>query len=270
MTESLGAIRDNNLSLFRGRFAEWLACIEYNSLKNKGNVLITIVNPDPTSKADLLHIIRRGNRCEAIPGPDIKCGGSTYVFNQWVKIVTNRFEIPMVDMDGILTTEEGLKILTVNQKNKFEELRQKFPNKKPMKSMWSNNDINRLMMDYLKYVSNGSTPANPKDVRFVASKESQEKIKENLRNQTNKPQSMATWDEFGGKAIKLKNIPGNYLNPITKLKFSNEEKITNSTQKKKLIKGKNISNGKITSKLISFGSDISNYLGYNSTSQEYH
>ena len=91
MAASIGAIRDNNLSLFRGKFAEWLACIEYNALRNKGNVIITIINPDTTSKADLLHIIKKGDKYEAIPGPDIKCGGSTYVFNQWKKIVNSRY-----------------------------------------------------------------------------------------------------------------------------------------------------------------------------------
>jgi len=107
MASSIGAIRDNNLSLFRGEFAEWLACIEYNALKNKGIVLITIINPDSTSKADLLHIIKKGNKYEAVPGPDIKCGRSSYVFNQWKKIVNSRYDIPMVDMDDVLTTEEN-------------------------------------------------------------------------------------------------------------------------------------------------------------------
>ncbi|WP_434794530.1 hypothetical protein TPDSL_15710 [Terrisporobacter petrolearius] len=57
LAASISAIRDDNLSLFRGNFAEWLAYIEYNVLKNKGNVVMTIINPDTTSKADLLHII---------------------------------------------------------------------------------------------------------------------------------------------------------------------------------------------------------------------
>lgn len=34
---------------------EWLVCAEYNALKNKGDVVVISINPDPTSKADLLH-----------------------------------------------------------------------------------------------------------------------------------------------------------------------------------------------------------------------
>lgn len=36
MASSISAIRDNNLSLYRGKFAEWLACIEYNALRIRG------------------------------------------------------------------------------------------------------------------------------------------------------------------------------------------------------------------------------------------
>ncbi|WP_227986053.1 hypothetical protein [Streptococcus ruminantium] len=67
----------NDLSLFRGIISEWLVCAEYNALKNKGSVILTITNPDPSSKADLLHIIDTGNGYKAIPGPDVKSGGST-------------------------------------------------------------------------------------------------------------------------------------------------------------------------------------------------
>lgn len=48
---------------------------------------MTITNPDPSSKADLLHIINTGNGFKAIPGPDVKSGGSSYVFNQWKKLL---------------------------------------------------------------------------------------------------------------------------------------------------------------------------------------
>ena len=79
-----------DLSLFRGILTEWLVCAEYNALKNKGSVVMTITNPDPSSKADLLHIIKIGNSFKALPGPDVKSGGSTYVFNQWKKHGCNK------------------------------------------------------------------------------------------------------------------------------------------------------------------------------------
>lgn len=224
MATSIGAIRDNNLSLFRGKFAEWMACIEYNALKNKGIVLMTIINPDSTSKADLLHIIKKGDKYEAIPGPDIKCGGSTYVLNQWNKIVNSRYDIPMVDMDGILTTEEGLKMLTDKQREKFEQLKQAHPKKKPIKSEWNKQDINRLMMDYLKFVSDGITPADSEDRPFVASKENRDRIRDKLSKLPGKTENRSSWDEFCKKASELPNIPENYLNPMTMAKVEKKKR----------------------------------------------
>ena len=141
-----------DLSLFRGILTEWLVCAEYNALKNKGSVVMTITNPDPSSKADLLHIIKIGNRFKALPGPDVKSGGSTYVFNQWKKIILNRYEIPMVDVDGILTTDVGMKKLTKKQKQEFEKLKRQFPNKKALETCWNNEDILRVISDYLKFI----------------------------------------------------------------------------------------------------------------------
>jgi len=153
-----------DLSLFRGILTEWLVCAEYNALKNKGSVVVTITNPDPSSKADLLHIIKIGNSFKALPGPDVKSGGSTYVFNQWKKIILNRYEIPMVDVDGILTTDVGMKKLTKKQKHEFEELKRKFPNKKALETCWNNEDILRVISDYLKFIEFEIYPGTETDL----------------------------------------------------------------------------------------------------------
>lgn len=153
-----------DLSLFRGILTEWLVCAEYNALKNKGSVVMTITNPDPSSKADLLHIIKIGNSFKALPGPDVKSGGSTYVFNQWKKIILNRYEIPMVDVDGILTTDVGMKKLTKKQKLEFEELKRKFPNKKALETCWNNEDILRVISDYLKFIEFEIYPGTETDL----------------------------------------------------------------------------------------------------------
>ena len=153
-----------DLSLFRGILTEWLVCAEYNALKNKGSVVMTITNPDPSSKADLLHIIKIGNSFKALPGPDVKSGGSTYVFNQWKKIILNRYEIPMVDVDGILTTDVGMKKLTKKQKHEFEELKRKFPNKKVLETCWNNEDILRVISDYLKFIEFEIYPGTETDL----------------------------------------------------------------------------------------------------------
>lgn len=245
MAASIGMLHDDNFSLFRGKFVEWLVCIEYNAIKNKGIVLMTIVNPDPTSKADLLHIIQRGSGFEAIPGPDIKSGGSTYVFNQWKKIVTNRYDIPMVDIDGVLTTEEGLKMLTDKQREVFEQLKQAHPRKKPLKSVWSQQDISRLMLDYLKYISEGVTPADTDNKPFVTSKENRERIKSMLFDSPQKDVPQGTWGDLCKRAVELISVEEDYLNPMTierieekrgseirdRKKLSHEEVIEEITEK---------------------------------------
>lgn len=58
----------------------------------------------------------------------------------------------MVDIDGILTTEEGLKQLTKKQRAEFDELCNQFPNKRPLDTSFDKSDINRVMADYLKFV----------------------------------------------------------------------------------------------------------------------
>lgn len=283
MAASIGAIRENNLSLFRGIFAEWLACIEYNALKNKGIVLMTIINPDPTSKADLLHIIKKGNKHEAIPGPDIKCGGSTYVFNQWKKIVNSRYDIPMVDMDDVLTTEDGLKMLTDKQRVEFEQLKQLYPKKKPIKSEWNKNDINRLMMDYLKYVSYGITPADSEDKQFVANKDNRDKIRDKLFELPKKTAAQCSWGEFCKRASEISNISEGYLNPMTmaKIEQSKREKsamgsFKASTENKKNINEKDCCdktksaqgiNNVNKTKQKGFMNSIANFLGYNSPTE---
>ena len=215
LAASISLVREKNLSLFRGKFAEWLACIEYNALKNKGAVYMTIINPDPTSKADLLHIIKTGDRYVAVAGPDIKCGQSTYVLEQYKKIVNDRYNIPMVDMDGALTTEEGLRMLRAKQRDAFEQLRQQHPNKKPIPSEWGKQDIHRLMLDYLKYVDAGVTPADEDQILFDASSENRKRLKDKLFNASDKPLNKSDWEDFCKKSIQLPYISVDYLNPMT-------------------------------------------------------
>jgi len=189
-------LREDSMSLFRGKFAEWLACIEYNSLKNSGSVIMTIVNPDETSKADLLHFIKVGDEFKAVAGPDIKSGGSTYVFNQWKKIVTSRHDIPMVDFDGVLTTESGLKQLTKSQREEFEMLCEKYPRKRPIPTKWTSQDELRLRVDYFKGI------LETEDT-FKYSPEVASLLKETLKNQCNEKLIESDWSEFNDKCKEI-------------------------------------------------------------------
>lgn len=198
LSKGLSLLRERNgktdLSLFRGIMLEWLVCAEYNALKNKGAVVMTIINPDPTSKADLLHIINTGDGYLAVPGPDVKSGGSTYVLNQWEKIVRKRYEIPMVDVDGVLTSDEGLKQLTSNQKARFEELCKKYPNKKPLATEWNKEDISRVLADYLKYVEFAVQPNT--DTELSIADINVRNVKEKLYNNEITSQQTYEWSVF--------------------------------------------------------------------------
>ena len=205
LSKGLSLLRERNgktdLSLFRGIMMEWLVCAEYNALKNKGDVVMTIINPDPTSKADLLHIINTGDGYLAVPGPDVKSGGSTYVLNQWEKIVRKRYEIPMVDVDGVLTSDEGLKQLTSNQKARFEELCKEYPNKKPLATEWNKEDISRVLADYLKYVEFAVQPNT--DTELSIADINVRNVKEKLYNNEITSQQTYEWSVF---SKETKNI----------------------------------------------------------------
>ena len=191
----------NDLSLFRGILTEWLVCAEYNALKNKGAVVMTITNPDPSSKADLLHIIKIGNDFKVVPGPDVKSGSSRYVFNQWKKIVQNRYEIPMVDVDGILTTEEGLRQLTKKQREQFEELKMQFPKKQAIATTWNKEDISRVIADYLKLLEFEIYPSTESDLSIKDVNVNNVKAK--LYSQIMSNNQTYDWSVFSSKSTNL-------------------------------------------------------------------
>lgn len=212
-----------NLSLFRGIISEWLVCAEYNTLKNKGNVIMTITNPDTSSKADLLHILDTGRGYKVIAGPDIKCGGSTYVFNQWEKIVTQRYDIPMVDVDGVLTTYSGLKQLTKGQMNKLKQLEQKFPNKRPIPTRWQPEDINRLIADYLKMIEFEVYPSD--ESNFSVEDIDVLNLKNRLYNGEIKCHASGDWNDFLNESNKIFS-PEIQQTVLKRQKINNEIQVT--------------------------------------------
>ncbi|PGM57298.1 hypothetical protein CN947_23420 [Bacillus cereus] len=150
--------RATSYSRWRGFFSEWLIAVQYNSFVNTGNVVITIVNPDPTSKCDLLHIIQDGDKYKCVPGPDVKTGRASYLLDQLEKICKEKREIPIFDADGILS-EDGIKKLTKKQKERFKKLTEQYPKKKILQSKFSNADMVKITHDFLHYVASGELPS---------------------------------------------------------------------------------------------------------------
>jgi len=142
---------------WKGYFAEWVTCLEYNSLKNKGNVIMTIVNPDTTSKADLLHLVKTRDGYQVIAGPDVKTGSSEYVLTSYERLLREKTEIPFLDVFGYLTYNE--KELGKAQKDRLEKAKKEYPNKKPLPGLFSKTDFHRLIVDYLAFEKTGHLPS---------------------------------------------------------------------------------------------------------------
>lgn len=154
----------HSLNNWGGFVDEWVTAWEYATSKNAGNVVLTIVNPDPTSKADLLHIVesppsertakadRRQYKC--VPGPDCKSGRADYVIEGFAKCA--RRGIPMVDVGGVLSDPTQL---TPTQRRKFEALCAQFPGRRPIPSRFTRLQRTRVKADILNYLRTGKLPS---------------------------------------------------------------------------------------------------------------
>lgn len=206
-------------SQFRGLITEWLVCMEYNLYKNKGAVIMTIINPDTTSKADLLHIVEYKGGYKVFPGPDCKTGTTEYVLFQWEKIAFSRYDIPMVDADGILTTEEGLTKLTKAQRRRFDNLLMLYPRKKPIPSIWKQN-ITPIMRDYIKFLRNGTTPSRPSTKVSTFTHEDRDEIKRLLTEEHILP--LKKWEDFADISKAFTNIDNDYKSNLVFRKKSKD------------------------------------------------
>jgi hypothetical protein len=143
-----------NYNQWKGHLAEWMICYEYNSIKNKGNVVFTFVNPDSSSKADILHVIKVGNGFKCVAGPDIKTGGADYLINQLEKVWKHEGNIPFYDCYGVLSDE---KKLTKKQLCKLRGLKEKYPKKVILTPSFKREEVIKFSDRYLRKVANQKT-----------------------------------------------------------------------------------------------------------------
>lgn len=147
----------STFSHFKGFAAEWIACLEYNSIKNKENVCFTLVNPDPTSKADLLHVIKnRDGSYRCVAGPDVKTGSPYYMIAQFEKCIERG--ITMLDPTGILS-EKNIPKLTKGQQEKVRSLQKRNGGRLPVQSSYRGGDISLIAWDLVQYISTGQLPS---------------------------------------------------------------------------------------------------------------
>ncbi|MDM5326799.1 hypothetical protein [Neobacillus sp. CF12] len=170
-----------NYSQWKGHIAEWIVCYEYNSMKNNGNVVFTFVNPDSSSKADILHIIKVGNFYKCIAGPDIKTGRADYLLNQLEKVWSHEGSIPFYDFYNVLSDE---KKLTEKQLNKLNQIKNKYPKKVILTPSIKHQEIIKFSDKYLRKVANQLTGPRASAVK---------KAKQNARDTIKK---VRPWNQF--------------------------------------------------------------------------
>ncbi|MFQ6421234.1 MULTISPECIES: hypothetical protein [unclassified Bacillus (in: firmicutes)] len=145
-------------SRWKGFFTEWIIALNYNTFVNEGNVVMTIVNPDPTSKCDLLHIVKVWDNYNCYPGPDVKTGSADYLLNQLKRICDEKREIAFYDAYGVLSEENSAK-LNKRQKKRKQELQEEYPNKKILQPEFTSTDLSTITYDFLHYVATEELPS---------------------------------------------------------------------------------------------------------------
>lgn len=207
-----------NVNIFSGYVFEFLCVYDYNMHRNKDHIL-TILNPDSSSKTDLLHIIDTEKGRIVVPGGDVKSGSPDYVLNQYEKLLKTNYDIPFIDYSGYLTKDKQR--LRTNQIERLEKLYKEYPNKRPVEPTFSSEDINKIKVDILAYFETGYLPSEREyyNVKFeseqyIKNKESREELVRlansrkredesinwsGLRTQTN-----ANWSWYDKNQEKLK------------------------------------------------------------------
>ncbi|MGH0618468.1 hypothetical protein ACQVP6_27130 [Bacillus cereus] len=145
-------------AIWRGFFTEWIINVQYNSFVNKEPVMMTIVNSDPTSKCDLLHVIKAGDFIKCVAGPDIKTGQINYALDQYERICKSKYDIPFFDADRNFS-EENIQRLTKRQRERFDNLKKQYPRKKIIHPIFSNQDMIHITYDFLHYAAFNELPS---------------------------------------------------------------------------------------------------------------
>ncbi|MCU4715869.1 hypothetical protein OCE25_26785 [Bacillus cereus] len=158
LLKSKGYKEGQGYAIWRGFFTEWIINVQYNTFVNKEPVLMTIVNPDPTSKCDLLHVIKAGDFIKCVAGPDIKTGQINYALDQYERICKSKYDIPFFDADRNFS-EENIQRLTKRQRERLDNLQKQYPRKKIIHPIFSNQDMIHITYDFLHYAAYNELPS---------------------------------------------------------------------------------------------------------------
>jgi len=243
--DNLGVLSSHQNN-FNGFTAEWIACMEYNGLKNKGDLLLTIVNPDPQSKADLLHIIKTSSGIIVKPGPDVKSGSEDYIINEYERNLKEKYDIPFLDTSGTLTTEDGFKRLSPRKKARVNKMFEDYPNKRPIPSSIDNQAARKILKKMIKEYNENLDLTNDK-----LDKEKVEQVK-NYFKQMVKKNGVKSWADFASESKSVFSSNDNTSKSeidLTQAKNQSDTKKINNTLKNEDSRNEKEQNKSINDKL---------------------
>lgn len=136
----------------------------YNYLKNNDET-ITMINPDPASESELLHIYDSKKCSFTRCGPDVKFGSADYIVDVYIeKYLMNEESHDFIDITGYMKAEDyceknGFRTLNKRQNAKVLDAIRKYGYKPTITSGISRMEFHRVIYYYLNYLVSGIIPS---------------------------------------------------------------------------------------------------------------
>ncbi len=168
---------DKHINNFKGIVLERVEMFIYNYLKNDTGI-VTITNPDPTSKSDLIHIHNKTEYFFSSCGPDIKYGNPSYIVDQYIeKHLKRENSSGFVDITGYLHPDDyrdgfGFKKLQKSENKKIQRAVLEYGYKPTIPSVLPKMEYDNIFNYYLHYLTTGKLPSesNYEDVKDIGKK----------------------------------------------------------------------------------------------------
>ena len=204
---------DKHVNNFMGIVYERIEMFNYNYLKNIDGT-ITITNPDPTSKSDLLHIHDQKDYSVTSCGPDVKFGSADYVVDEYIKKhLMNEESHGFIDITGYLKPEDysektGFRTLNKSQNAKVLAAIRKYGYKPTIRSEISRMEFQRIFYYYMNYLTTGILPSEIEisDLSGMISSVDRNEISESeIRSKICVEQSSLRPSEIGNLCEEIRN-----------------------------------------------------------------
>jgi hypothetical protein len=164
---------DKHVNNFQGIVFEKIEMYNYNYLKNSENI-ITLTNPDPTSKSDIIHIINQNHYSLVECGPDVKYSGDEeYVVNQYIeKHLKRENSKGFIDITGYLDDEDyipglGFKKLSKGYNRKILKVIDEYGYKPTISPAIPRAQFEQIFVYYINYLKTGKLPSHSNSEELI-------------------------------------------------------------------------------------------------------